>query len=237
MREIGHFIGGKTGQGTSGRFRDVFDPNTGEVQAKVALAKHSEVEHAIVLAQAAQPAWAATNPQRRARVMFKFLELVQKEFDSLAALLSSEHGKVLADSKGDIQRGLEVVEFACGIPNLLKGEYTPSAGPSIDLYSLRQPLGVVAGITPFNFPAMIPMWKFAPALPRGNAFILKPSERDPSVPMRLAELLVDAGLPAGVLNVVNGDKEAVDTLLTDPRVKAVGFVGSSDIAQYVYATA
>ena len=171
--------------------------------------------HAIAVAEAAQPAWGQTNPQRRARVLFKFLELVQKEFDDLARLLSSEHGKTFADSKGDIQRGLEVVEFACGIPHLLKGEYSESAGPGIDLFSLRQPLGVVAGITPFNFPAMIPMWKFAPALACGNAFILKPSERDPSVPMRLAELLVEAGLPAGVLNVVNGDKEAVDTLLTD----------------------
>ena len=236
MREIGHFIGGKTVKGTSGRFGDVFNPNTGEVQAKVAFASKSEVEHAIANAEAAQPAWAATNPQRRARVMFKFLELVQKEFDSLAKLLSSEHGKTLPDAKGDIQRGLEVVEFACGIPHLLKGEYTDGAGPGIDLYSMRQPLGVVAGITPFNFPAMIPMWKFAPAIACGNAFILKPSERDPSVPMRLAELLIEAGLPAGVLNVVNGDKEAVDTLLTDPRIMAIGFVGSSAIAEYIYST-
>jgi malonate-semialdehyde dehydrogenase (acetylating) / methylmalonate-semialdehyde dehydrogenase len=237
MREIGHFIGGKQVKGTSGRHGDVFDPNTGEVQAKVAFARHSEVEHAIAVAEAAQPAWAAVNPQRRARVMMKFLHLVQQEFDSLARLLSSEHGKTFADSKGDIQRGLEVVEFACGIPHLLKGEFSDGAGPNIDLFSMRQPLGVVAGITPFNFPAMIPMWKFAPALACGNAYILKPSERDPSVPMRLAELLVEAGLPAGVLNVVNGDKEAVDTLLTDPRIKAVGFVGSSAIAEYVYATA
>ncbi|MGC1622149.1 MAG: CoA-acylating methylmalonate-semialdehyde dehydrogenase [Pseudolabrys sp.] len=236
MREIGHFIGGKAVKGSSGRFGDVFDPNTGEVQAKVALAKHSEVEHAIANAQAAQPAWAATNPQRRARVMFKFLELVQKEFDALAQLLSSEHGKTIPDARGDIQRGVEVVEFACGIPHLLKGEYTEGAGPAIDLYSIRQPLGVVAGITPFNFPAMIPMWKFAPAIACGNAFILKPSERDPSVPMRLAELMIDAGLPPGILNVVNGDKEAVDTLLTDPRVMAIGFVGSSNIAEYIYST-
>jgi malonate-semialdehyde dehydrogenase (acetylating)/methylmalonate-semialdehyde dehydrogenase len=236
MREIGHFIGGKVVHGTSGRFGDVFNPNTGEVQAKVAFAKHSEVEHAIAVAETAQPAWAATNPQRRARVMFKFLDLVQKEFESLAKLLSSEHGKTLADSRGDIQRGLEVVEFACGIPHLLKGEFSEGAGPGIDLFSIRQPLGVVAGITPFNFPAMIPMWKFAPALACGNAYILKPSERDPSVPMRLAELLLEAGLPAGVLNVVNGDKEAVDTLLSDPRVKAIGFVGSSAIAEYIYAT-
>ncbi len=237
MREIGHFIGGSEVKGTSGRYGDVFNPNTGEVAARVALAKHAEVEHAIAVAETAQPAWAATNPQRRARVMMKFLELVQKEYDALARLLSSEHGKTFVDSKGDIQRGLEVVEFACGIPQLLKGEYTESAGPGIDLYSMRQPLGVVAGITPFNFPAMIPLWKCAPAIACGNAFILKPSERDPSVPMRLAELFLEAGLPAGILNVVNGDKEAVDTLLTDSRVKAIGFVGSSAIAEYVYATA
>jgi malonate-semialdehyde dehydrogenase (acetylating)/methylmalonate-semialdehyde dehydrogenase len=236
MRAIGHFVGGKEVSGTSGRTGDVFNPNTGEVQAKVAFASKSEVAAAVANAAAAQPAWAATNPQRRARVMFKFLELVQKEFDSLAKLLSSEHGKTFADSKGDIQRGLEVVEFACGIPHLLKGEFTEGAGPGIDLFSLRQPLGVVAGITPFNFPAMIPMWKFAPALACGNAFILKPSERDPSVPMRLAQLLIDAGLPPGVLNVVNGDKEAVDAILTDRTIQAVGFVGSSAIAEYIYAT-
>ena len=237
MREIGHFIGGKQTKGTSGRSGDVFNPNTGEVQAKVALASQAETEAAIANAAAAQPEWAATNPQRRARVMFKFLELIQKEYDDLARLLSSEHGKVFADAKGDIQRGLEVVEFACGIPHLMKGEYTESAGPSTDLYSVRQPLGVVAGITPFNFPAMIPLWKCAPAIAVGNAFILKPSERDPGVPMRIAELFLAAGLPPGVLNVVNGDKVAVDTLLTDARVKAVGFVGSSDIAQYIYSTA
>src|SRR5580765_1630438 len=234
MREIGHFIGGKAVKGGSGRFGDVFDPNTGEVQAKVALAKHSEVEHAIANAHAAQPAWAATNPQRRARVMFKFLELVQKEFDTLAKLLSSEHGKTVPDARGDIQRGVEVVEFACGIPHLMKGEYTEGAGPGIDIYSMRQPLGVVAGITPFNFPAMIPMWKFASAIACGNAFILKPSERDPGVPMRLAELMFEAGLPAGILNVVNGDKEAVDGILDDPDIRAIGFVGSSPIAEYIY---
>jgi malonate-semialdehyde dehydrogenase (acetylating) / methylmalonate-semialdehyde dehydrogenase len=236
MREIGHFIGGKEIKGASGRFGDVFNPNTGEVQAKVALASRSEVEHAIAVAEAAQVAWAAVNPQRRARVLFKFIDLLQRDFEPLAKLLSSEHGKTIADARGDIQRGLEVVEFACGIPHLLKGEFTDAAGPGIDLFSMRQPLGVVAGITPFNFPAMIPMWKFAPALACGNAFILKPSERDPSVPMRLGELLIEAGLPAGVLNVVNGDKESVDTLLTDGRVKAVGFVGSSSIAEYIYAT-
>src|ERR1700739_114396 len=235
MREIGHFIGGKAVKGTSGRFGDVFNPNTGEVQAKVALAAKSEVEAAIANAQAAFPGWAATNPQRRARVMFKFLELIQDEYDDLARLLSSEHGKTFADAKGDVQRGLEVAEFACGIPHLLKGEFTDNAGPGIDLFSMRQPLGVVAGITPFNFPAMIPMWKFAPALACGNAFVLKPSERDPSVPMQLAQLLIEAGLPAGVLNVVNGDGEAVDTLLNDPRVRAIGFVGSSAVAEHIYA--
>ena len=236
MRDIGHFIGGKQVKGNSGRTGDVFDPNTGEAQAKVALASKSEVEAVIANAEAAFPAWAATNPQRRARVMFKFLELIQVEYDDLARLLSSEHGKTFADAKGDIQRGLEVVEFACGIPHLMKGEYTEGAGPGIDLYSLRQPLGVVAGITPFNFPAMIPLWKCAPAIACGNTFILKPSERDPSVPMRIAELFLKAGLPPGVLNVVNGDKEAVDTLLMDARVRAVGFVGSSAIAEYIYAT-
>src|SRR5436853_7495445 len=168
--------------------------------------------------------------------MFKFLELIQSEYDDLARLLSSEHGKTFAESKSDIQRGLEVVEFACAIPQLLKGEFSEGAGPGIDLFSMRQPLGVVAGITPFNFPAMIPLWKCAPAIACGNTFILKPSERDPSVPMRLAEPFIKAGLPEGVLNVVNGDKETVDALLTDARVKAIGFVGSSDIAQYIYAT-
>src|SRR6187399_784814 len=237
MREIGHFVGGKELKSTSGRSGDVFNPNTGEVQAKVAFASKSEVEQAIANAAAAQPAWAATNPQRRARVMFKFLELVQAEYDDLARLLSSEHGKTFVDAKGDIQRGLEVVEFACGIPHLLKGEFSDNAGPGIDLYSLRQPLGVVAGITPFNFPAMIPLWKCAPAIACGNAFILKPSERDPSVPMRIAELFLQAGLPPGILNVVNGDKESVDTLLTDKRISAIGFVGSSSIAEYIYATA
>jgi malonate-semialdehyde dehydrogenase (acetylating)/methylmalonate-semialdehyde dehydrogenase len=236
MREIGHFIGGKVVKGASSRTGDVFNPNTGEVQATVALASKADTEAAIADAAAAQVAWGATNPQRRARVLFKFLDLAAREMDSLAALLSAEHGKTLPDSRGDIQRGLEVVEFACGIPHLLKGEYSDGAGPGIDIYSMRQPLGVVAGITPFNFPAMIPMWKFAPAIACGNAFILKPSERDPSVPMRLAELLIEAGLPAGVLNVVNGDKEAVDTILTDPRVRAIGFVGSTPVAQHIYST-
>ncbi|MEO1200364.1 MAG: CoA-acylating methylmalonate-semialdehyde dehydrogenase [Pseudomonadota bacterium] len=236
MREIGHFIGGKHVAGTSGATGDVFDPNTGEVQARVALASKAEMEAAIADSAAAQPAWAAQNPQKRARVMFKFLELLTRDMDELAELLSREHGKTIADSKGDIQRGFEVVEFACGIPHLMKGEFSEGAGPGIDMYSMRQPLGVVAGITPFNFPAMIPMWKFAPAIACGNAFILKPSERDPGVPMKLGELMIEAGLPAGILNVVNGDKTAVDTILTDPRVMAVGFVGSTAIAEYVYST-
>jgi malonate-semialdehyde dehydrogenase (acetylating)/methylmalonate-semialdehyde dehydrogenase len=237
VRELTHFIGGQHVPGASGKFGDVFDPNLGQVQARVPLASKSEVEAVIANAEAAQPKWAAFNPQKRARVLMKFLSLVQDEMDSLAALLSSEHGKTIADAKGDIQRGLEVIEFAVGIPHLLKGEYTEGAGTGIDVYSMRQPLGVVAGITPFNFPAMIPLWKAGPALATGNAFVLKPSERDPSVPLRLAELFLEAGLPPGVFNVVNGDKEAVDTLLHDPRVKAVGFVGSTPIAQYIYETA
>ena len=234
MRDIGHFIGGQHVKGTSGRTGDVFQPMTGDIIAKVALASKAELRGAVENAKAAQPAWAATNPQRRARVLFKFLELIAKETDSLAEMLAREHGKTIANGKGDIQRGVEVVEFACGIPHLLKGDFTEGAGPGIDLYSMRQPLGVVAGITPFNFPAMIPMWKFAPAIACGNAFILKPSERDPGVPMRLAELMLEAGLPAGILNVVNGDKEAVDAILDDPDVRAIGFVGSTSIAEYIY---
>jgi malonate-semialdehyde dehydrogenase (acetylating)/methylmalonate-semialdehyde dehydrogenase len=237
MKELMHFVGGARVGGTSGAFGDVFDPNTGDVQARVPLASRSEVEAAIANAEAAQPGWAATNPQRRARVLMKFLELIQKEMNSLARLLSSEHGKTLPDARGDIQRGVEVIEFACGIPHLLKGDFTDSAGTGIDVYSMRQPLGVVAAITPFNFPAMIPLWKLGPALACGNAVVLKPSERDPSVPLRIAELFLEAGLPPGVLNVVNGGKEAVDTLLTDPRIKAVGFVGSTPIAHYIYSTA
>src|SRR5690606_22843675 len=235
MREIGHFINGRRLAGTSGRFGDVFDPNSGQVQARVALASGAELESAVANAIAAQEKWAAVNPQRRARVMFEFKRLLEVHMDELAALLSSEHGKVLADARGDVQRGLEVIEFACGIPHLQKGEHTQGAGPGIDTYSIRQPLGVVAGITPFNFPAMIPMWMFGPAIACGNAFILKPSERDPSVPLRLAELLVEAGLPEGVLNVVQGDKDTVDAILAHPSIKAVSFVGSSDIAQAVYA--
>ena len=241
MRDIQHFISGAAQPGVSGRFGEVFDPNTGEVQAKVALAAAAEVDGAVQAALSAQPAWAATNPQRRARVMFEFKRLVEARMDELAALLSSEHGKVIADSKGDIQRGLEVIEFACGIPHVLKGEYTEGAGPGIDVYSMRQPLGVAAGITPFNFPAMIPMWMFGIAVAVGNTFVLKPSEKDPSVPVRLAQLLMEAGANlgmdlAGVLNVVHGDKVAVDAILTHPAIAAVSFVGSSDIASYVYST-
>ena len=236
MRTLDHFIDGGLVPGVSGRFGEVFDPNTGEVQARVALATEAEVDAAVQAAARAQAGWATVNPQRRARVMFEFKRLVEARMDELAALLSSEHGKVLADSRGDIQRGLEVIEFACGIPHALKGDYTEGAGPGIDVYSMRQALGVVAGITPFNFPAMIPMWMFGVAIACGNAFVLKPSEKDPSVPIRLAELMMEAGAPAGVLNVVHGDKAAVDAILHHPLVQAVSFVGSSDIAQYVYAT-
>ncbi|WP_173933652.1 CoA-acylating methylmalonate-semialdehyde dehydrogenase [Chelativorans sp. Marseille-P2723] len=237
MEEIGHFIGGNRIAGTSGRSQDVMQPMDGSVRARVALASRAEVRQAVENALAAQPAWAATNPQRRVRVLIKFLELVHREYDALAELLAREHGKTIPDARGDIQRGLEVVEVCIGAPHMMKGEFTEGAGPGIDVYSMRQPLGVVAGITPFNFPAMIPLWKIAPALACGNAFILKPSERDPSVPMRLAELFLEAGLPAGVLNVVNGDKEAVDAILDDPDIKAVGFVGSTPIAKYIYSRA
>ena len=237
MEHYGHFIGGKAVKSNSGREQDVFQPLDGTVRAKVALGSKAELDAAVANAKAAQPAWAATNPQRRARIFMKFLELVARDNDALAELLAREHGKTIPDAKGDIQRGVEVVEFALGIPHLMKGEYTEGAGPGIDLYSIRQPLGVVAGITPFNFPAMIPMWKFAPAIACGNAFVLKPSERDPGVPMKLCELMLEAGLPAGVLNCVNGDKEAVDAILDDPDIRAVGFVGSSSIAQYIYERA
>ena len=235
MRSITHFIHGKSAPLAGARLSDVLNPAIGSVQAQVELANPAHLQKAIDSALEAQPAWAATNPQRRARVMFRFKELIEQNMDALAELLSSEHGKVIADAKGDIQRGLEVVEFACGIPHLLKGEYTEGAGPGIDVYSTRQPLGIVAGITPFNFPAMIPLWMCSVAIACGNAFILKPSERDPSVPVRLAELALEAGLPAGILNVVHGDKEIVDAILDHPDIKAVSFVGSSDIANYVYA--
>jgi malonate-semialdehyde dehydrogenase (acetylating)/methylmalonate-semialdehyde dehydrogenase len=235
MDNIGHYINGARVAGTSGRTADVFNPATGEVQAQVALADKAELDRAVADAAAAQPAWGATNPQKRARVMMEFVRLLNRDMDKLAEALSREHGKTLPDAKGDVQRGLEVVEFCIGAPHLLKGEFTDSAGPGIDMYSMRQPLGVVAGITPFNFPAMIPMWKMAPALACGNAFILKPSERDPSVPLMLAELLSEAGLPDGVLQVVNGDKEAVDAILDNETIQAVGFVGSTPIAAYIYA--
>lgn len=232
-----HFVAGKRVPGVSNRFSDVFDPNAGTVQAKVPLASAEEVNAAVADAVAAQREWARWNPQRRARVLLRFLQLANDEIDSLAALMAGEHGKTIPDARGDIQRGLEVIEFAAGAPHLLKGEYSTDAGPGIDVYSMRQPLGVVAAITPFNFPAMIPLWKVGPALACGNAVILKPSERDPSVPLRLAELFLEAGLPPGVLNVVNGDKEAVDALLHHPDIRAVGFVGSTPIAEYVYTTA
>ncbi|MGF7152383.1 CoA-acylating methylmalonate-semialdehyde dehydrogenase [Novosphingobium gossypii] len=233
MRLIDHYIVGGTGGGTS-RQSDVFNPSTGQVQARVNLGDKALLDTAVATAQAVQPAWAATNPQRRARVLFRFKELIEQNMQSLAEMLASEHGKVIDDAKGDIQRGLEVVEFCCSIPHMLKGEYTQGAGPGIDVYSMRQPLGVGAGITPFNFPAMIPMWMFATAIAVGNTFILKPSERDPSVPIRLAELFREAGAPEGVLQVVHGDKEMVDAILDHPGIAAVSFVGSSDIAHYVY---
>ncbi|MFJ8233400.1 CoA-acylating methylmalonate-semialdehyde dehydrogenase [Streptomyces sp. NPDC094448] len=237
VRELTHFTGGKRTPGTSGLYADVYDPNTGQVQAKVPLAGRDEVRAAVADAARAQTEWGAWNPQRRARVLMRFLQLVEGEREALARLLSAEHGKTIADAQGDLQRGLDVVEFAVGIPHLLKGDFTDSAGTGIDVHSLRAPLGVIAGITPFNFPAMIPLWQAAPALACGNSFILKPSERDPSVPLRLAELFLEAGLPPGVFNVVNGAKDAVDTLLEDSRVQALGFVGSTPVAAHVYATA
>lgn len=237
MKTIGHFIDGENVASASGRTSDIYNPNTGEVQAKVSLGMPSELEHAVKSAEIAQKEWAKVNPQKRARVMFAYKELVQKHMDELAELLSSEHGKVVADSRGDVMRGIDVIEFACGIPHNQKGEHTYGAGPEIDVYSMRKPLGVVAGITPFNFPAMIPCWMFGMAIATGNACIIKPSEKDPSVPMRLAELFVEAGGPKGLLNVMNGDKEMVDAILQHPTIKAVSFVGSSDIAHYVFAEA
>ncbi len=234
MRDIGHKLATGVTATVASRYSDVFDPNNGGVQARVALGDAALLDLAVAAAKKAQPAWAATNPQRRARVMFNFKALVERQMDELAHLLSSEHGKVIADAKGDIQRGLEVIEFCCGIPHVLKGEYTQGAGPGIDVYSFRQPLGIGAGITPFNFPGMIPLWMSGVAIATGNAFILKPSERDPSVPVRLAELFSEAGLPDGILQVVQGDKEMVDAILDHPDIRAVSFVGSSDIAHYVY---
>jgi malonate-semialdehyde dehydrogenase (acetylating)/methylmalonate-semialdehyde dehydrogenase len=237
MNTIGHFIDGERVAGQSGRTKDIFTPNTGAVQAKVSMATPSELDAAVASAAQAQVKWANTNPQKRSRILFAYKQLVEANMDDLAAMLSSEHGKVLADSRGDVIRGVDVIEFACGVPHGQKGEHTYGAGPEIDVYSMRKPLGVVAGITPFNFPAMIPMWMFGMAIATGNACILKPSEKDPSVPMRLAELFIEAGGPVGLLQCINGDKEIVDAICDHPTIKAVSFVGSSDIAQYVYARA
>ena len=237
MQEYGHFINGKSVRGKSGRHSDVFLPMGGSVQAKVDLATKSEIDEAVKIAAEAQPAWAAINPQRRSRVLRKFLTLIEEEMKPLSELLAKEHGKTVSDAAGDIQRGLEVVELSLGVPHLTKGEFTEGAGPGIDTYSIRQPLGVVAGITPFNFPAMIPLWMAGPAIACGNAFILKPSERDPGVPLRLAELFIEAGGPAGIFNVVNGDKDAVNAILDNPDIKAVSFVGSTPIARFIYERA
>ncbi|MDO5641561.1 MAG: CoA-acylating methylmalonate-semialdehyde dehydrogenase [Paracoccus sp. (in: a-proteobacteria)] len=237
MQEIGHWIDGKDVKGGSGRYSDIYNPATGEVQARVALATPAELDAAIASAARAQVEWAATNPQRRARVMMKFGQLISDNMDMLAELVSREHGKTLPDARGDVQRGLEVIEVCMGAPALLKGEYMDNAGPGIDLYAMRQPLGVVAGITPFNFPAMIPLWKMGPALAAGNAMILKPSERVPSTSIALAKLAQQAGLPDGVLQVVNGDREIVDAILDHDVIQAVGFVGSTPIAQYIYGRA
>ena len=234
---LGHFIAGRAVAGTSGRSGPVHNPATGELRGSVAYASADETRDAIAAAEAALPAWAATPPLQRARVMFRYKALLEQHAAEIAALLTSEHGKVLSDARGELVRGAEVVEFACGIPQLLKSEYTENVGTNVDSWSIRQPVGVCAGITPFNFPAMVPMWMFPVAIACGNTFVMKPSEKDPSVPLRLAELLKDAGLPDGVFNVVNGDREAVDTLLTDPRVAAVSFVGSTPVAEYIYRTA
>jgi malonate-semialdehyde dehydrogenase (acetylating)/methylmalonate-semialdehyde dehydrogenase len=236
VKEIRHWVNGREAAGTSGRHGDVYDPALGEISGRVSYASSEEVSAVVAAAQAAFPAWAATPPLRRARVMFKFKELIERDLDQLARVISSEHGKVVSDARGEATRGLEVVEFACGIPHLLKGEYSEQVGTGVDSYSVRQPLGVCAGITPFNFPAMVPMWMFPVAIACGNTFVLKPSERDPSASLYLAKLLKEAGLPDGVFNVVHGDKVAVDALLHDPRVAAVSFVGSTPIAEYIYRT-
>jgi malonate-semialdehyde dehydrogenase (acetylating)/methylmalonate-semialdehyde dehydrogenase len=234
MREIGHFIGGRGVPGASGQFGDVFNPATGEVSARVAMASAAELDTAVAAAVAAWPAWAATPPLRRARVMFRFKELLERDRKLLAALVTAEHGKTLPDAEGEVQRGLEVVEFACGIPHLLKGEYTEAVGTGIEAWSVRQPLGVVAGITPFNFPVMVPLWMIPVALACGNCFILKPSEKDPSASLKLAELLKESGLPDGVFSVVQGGRIAVEAILEHPGIDAVSFVGSTPIAQTVY---
>ncbi len=236
METVRHYINGKKIDGESGRLGPVFNPATGEQQRQVRLAGIAEMEKAVAAARDAFPAWAATPPLRRARVMFKFSELVAKHQRDLAAIITNEHGKTLPDAAGEVQRGLEVVEFSCGIPHLLKGEFAENVGTEVDCYSVRQPLGICAGITPFNFPAMVPMWMFPVAIACGNTFILKPSERDPSTSLLLADLLQEAGLPPGVFNVVHGDKEAVDAILKHPDIASVSFVGSTPIAQYIYAT-
>ncbi len=234
--EVGHFVQGQRLAGRSGRRQPVYNPATGAVARQVALASVGEVNAAVAAARAAQPAWGEMPPIRRARVLNKFLELLNQQRDALAAIITAEHGKVFTDAQGEVTRGIDIVEFACGIPQLLKGDYTDQVSTSIDNWTLRQPLGVVAGITPFNFPCMVPCWMFPVALACGNAFILKPSERDPSASLVMAELLREAGLPDGVFNVVQGDKVAVDALLAHPDVKAVSFVGSTPIAQYIYET-
>ncbi|HEU0156416.1 MAG TPA: CoA-acylating methylmalonate-semialdehyde dehydrogenase, partial [Stellaceae bacterium] len=237
MSDIQHYIGGKEVGGASGRWGDVYNPATGERVRRVAFAASAEIDRAVEAAASAFPAWAATPPLSRARILFKFLDLLHRERDALARTISEEHGKVFSDAQGEIDRGVEVVEFACGIPHLMKGEFTEQVGRGIDSWSVRQPLGVCAGITPFNFPAMVPMWMFPMALATGNTFILKPSERDPSAGIRIAELLSEAGLPPGVFNVVNGDKAAVDAILRHPGIAAVSFVGSTAIAEYIYTNA
>ena len=237
MLDLTHYIGGDHREGTSGRFADVFNPATGEVEKRAPLASASELDEAVAIAKAAQVEWAAQNPQKRARVFMRMAALLERDKRSMAEELSREHGKTVVDSEGDIQRGLEVVEFVIAAPHLLKGEFTEGAGPGIDMYSMRQPVGIGAGITPFNFPAMIPLWMCAPAIACGNAFILKPSERDPSVPLRIAELFKEAGLPDGIFQVVQGDKEVVDAICAHPDIGAVSFVGSTPIAASVYAMA
>ena len=234
LREVHHWVNGKIKTSGSGKFGDVYNPATGKVQARVALATSAEVDSAVTAAAAAFPTWAAQPALRRARVLFRFREIFERRLDEVAALLTSEHGKVFSDARGEATRGLEVVEFATGIPQLLKGEFTEQVGTDIDSWSMRQPLGVVAGITPFNFPAMVPMWMFPIALACGNTFVLKPSERDPSASLLLAEMLKESGLPDGVFNVVHGDKTAVDALLAHPAIQAISFVGSTPIAEYVY---
>jgi malonate-semialdehyde dehydrogenase (acetylating) / methylmalonate-semialdehyde dehydrogenase len=236
MANLTHWINGKHVEGTSGRFGDVYNPATGEVASQVPLASTAELNAAVEAAKTAFPDWAATPPLTRARIMFKYKTLIEDNADRLAAVITAEHGKVLSDAGGSLTRGLEVVEFACGIPQLLKGEYTEQVGRGIDAWTTRQPLGVCAGVTPFNFPAMVPMWMYPMAISCGNTFILKPSEKDPSCALLLAELATEAGLPDGVLNVVNGDKEAVDALLDHSDVPAISFVGSTPIAQYIYST-